>query len=66
MTTSKTYSATALAAEIGVDAKSLRGWLRKNFTRIAEVKNTTWIITEEAAEAARVHYAKQRTDAPQA
>jgi len=52
-----------LAAEIGVDAKSLRGFLRKNFTRAAEVKGTSWIITKEAADAAREHFAKQRTDA---
>jgi maltodextrin utilization protein YvdJ len=57
----KTYTATALAAEIGVNPKSLRGYLRKNFTRMIEAKNTSWIITEEAAEAARAHFAKQET-----
>lgn len=52
-----------LADEIGVDAKSLRGFLRKNFTRTNEVKNTSWIITPEAADAARKHFAKQETPA---
>lgn len=50
-----------LAAEIGIDAKSLRGYLRKEFSRPAEVKNTSWIITPEAADAAREHFAKQET-----
>lgn len=59
--TAKTYTAKALAEEIGVDAKSLRGYLRKEFTRPLEVKNTGWIITEDAAQAARDHFAKQRT-----
>jgi hypothetical protein len=57
-----TYSAKALAAEIGIDAKVLRGWLRKQHTRLADAKNQTWIITEEVAEEARVRFAKNRTD----
>lgn len=57
----KTYTPKALAAEIGCDPKSLRGFLRKHFTRTLEVKNTSWIITEDAATAAREHFAKQET-----
>lgn len=57
-----TITPAALAAEIGVDPKSLRGFLRKTFTRPAEAKNTSWIITDDAADAAREHFAKQRTD----
>lgn len=51
----------ALAEEIGIDAKSLRGFLRKEFARTAEAKNTSWIITPDAADAARAHFAKQET-----
>jgi hypothetical protein len=64
--TEKTYSAKALANEIGCDPKSLRGYLRKTFTRTLEAKNTSWIITEDAANAAREHFAKQRTNAAEA
>jgi len=53
----------ALAEEIGVDAKSLRGYLRKEFPRAAEAKNTSWIITDDAAQAARDHFKKQETPA---
>jgi predicted site-specific integrase-resolvase len=60
MSNVKTYTPKALAEEIGVDPKSLRGYLRKNHTRVAEAKNTTWIIDEDAATAAREHFAKQR------
>ena len=58
---SKTYTPKVLANEIGCDPKSLRNYLRKHFTRSLEVKNTSWIITEDAANAARAHFAKQRT-----
>jgi hypothetical protein len=51
----------ALAEEIGVDAKVLRAYLRKDFARPAEAKNTSWLITPEAADAARAKFAKQET-----
>lgn len=57
---------TALAEEIGVSPKSLRGYLRKNFTRPAEAKNTSWIVPDDAADAAREHFAKQEAKAPEA
>lgn len=53
----------ALAEEIGVDPKVLRGYLRKTFARPAEAKNTSWIITPEAAKAAREKFAKQEAKA---
>jgi hypothetical protein len=52
-----------LANEIGCDPKSLRGFLRKNFARSLDVKNTSWSIDPIAAKAAREHFAKQRTNA---
>lgn len=63
MTDKTTITPKALALEIGVDPKSLRGWLRSNYTRPLEAKNTTWLIDADAADAARAHYRKQRTDA---
>ena len=63
MAQSKTYTPKVLANEIGCDPKSLRGFLRANFPRALEAKNSSWIITEEAANAARAKFAKQRTDA---
>jgi hypothetical protein len=52
-----------LANEIGCDPKRLRSFLRANYTRPAEAKNTSWAITNDAAKAAREHFAKQRTNA---
>lgn len=63
---SDTITPKALAEEIGIDAKVLRAYLRKEFTRSNEVKNTSWIITKEAADAAREKFAKQETPAPEA
>ena len=48
----------ALAEEIGIDAKVLRSFLRKEFARAPEVKNQSWIVTPEAADAAREKFAK--------
>lgn len=47
----------ALAEEIGIDPKRLRSYLRANFARPAEAKNTTWGIAPDAAKAAREHFA---------
>ena len=46
----------ALAEELSIDPKALRSYLRKNFARPAEAKNTTWGIAPDAAQAARDHF----------
>ena len=58
--TEKTYTPKVLAAEIGIDAKVLRAYLRKNHARTADRKNTSWIITEKVAVAAREYFKKNR------
>jgi hypothetical protein len=49
----------ALAAELGIDPKRLRGFLRKEFTRDASVKGSTWNVPAPAAKAARARFAKK-------
>jgi predicted site-specific integrase-resolvase len=56
MTNTKTYAPNELAATLGVSGKTLRGFLRKSFPRVAEAKGTTWVVTEEAAESCRAHF----------
>jgi hypothetical protein len=56
---SQNLTPTQLANELGINPKNLRNYLRKNFTRTLEVKNTAWSITPEAQEAARAHFKKQ-------
>ena len=46
----------ALADELGIDPKRLRGHLRKAHTRPAEAKNTTWLIEPDVTEACREHF----------
>jgi len=53
----KTIAPKDLAAELGIDPKRLRGWLRKEFARKAEQKNTSWAIDEVTANAARERFA---------
>jgi hypothetical protein len=52
-----TIAPKALAAELGVDPKRLRSYLRANHARAAEAKNTAWAITTDVADAAREHFA---------
>jgi hypothetical protein len=48
-----------LAKELEIDPKSLRNWLRKEYTRELAVKGTDWEITQEMADAARARWAKK-------
>jgi hypothetical protein len=50
-----------LAAKLEVDPKRLRAFLRANFTRPAEAKNTSWSIGPDAVKAATEHFAKSET-----
>jgi flagellar biosynthesis/type III secretory pathway protein FliH len=63
VTMSENITPKVLADEIGVDAKVLRAYLRKEFARSPEAKNTSWLITPAAADAARAKFAKQETPA---
>jgi hypothetical protein len=54
----------ALAAELGIDPKRLRGWLRSSdFARPGEAKNTTWALTPEVVEAATARFAPKADEA---
>ena len=54
----KTTTPKELAAELGVSPKVLRAYLRRNHTRVAEAKNTTWVIPTNVATAARKAFEK--------
>jgi hypothetical protein len=58
MANARTYSPKELAAEIGIDPKVLRNYLRKNHTRMIEAKNTSWIITANVAADCRKAFTK--------
>jgi predicted site-specific integrase-resolvase len=57
-TTKKTYTPKELAAEIGIDPKVLRAYLRKNHTRPSEAKNTSWIVPADVAAKAKAAFKK--------
>lgn len=52
-----TIAPAALAAELNIDPKRLRAYLRQNHTRPADRKNTTWAIAPDVADAARTRFA---------
>jgi predicted site-specific integrase-resolvase len=56
---SNTMTPTELATELSIDPKTLRGWLRKEFTRDPAKKNTSWAIDKPTADAARARFAKK-------
>lgn len=51
-----------LAEELGVDAKRVRHFLRAEFTRPLEAKNSSWILTEDQAQAVREHFDPSETE----
>jgi hypothetical protein len=55
--TSKAVTPKELAAELNIDAKRLRGFLRKEFSRDPAVKGSTWAIDAKAVKAARARFA---------
>jgi hypothetical protein len=56
-TTKKTsYTPSELAAELKVDAKRLRAYLRSTHTRNPEAKNTSWALSEAQARDVREHF----------
>ena len=66
MASTKTMSAKELATICGVDPKVLRGYLRKEHTRQASAKNTTWVITPAVAKAAKAYFAKNKAGSAKA
>ena len=49
----------ALAEELEMSPKVLRAYLRQNFTRTTEEKNTSWKLDAETVKAVREHYASK-------
>lgn len=56
--TAKTYTPKELAAELGISPKVLRAYLRKEHSRTADAKNTSWVIPTPVANSARKAFAK--------
>ena len=47
-----------LAETLSVSPKSLRAWLRQNFTRPLDAKNSRWYLPDEVVKAATEHYTR--------
>lgn len=52
-----------LADALGISPKTLRAYLRRNFPRAAEQKNTNWAIPEPMAAQVVEAYKKDQSDA---
>lgn len=48
-----------LARELNISGKLIRAYLRANFTRSAEHKNTAWMLNANQAKKVRAHFAKR-------
>jgi predicted site-specific integrase-resolvase len=49
-----------LAAEMGISAKTLRGWLRKRYPRPASQKHKPWHLSPAQVDAARRRFSVRR------
>lgn len=65
-TKTKTFTPKELADALGISPKVLRAWLRKEYPRTAEAKNTSWVITANVAAAAKKAFAKNKADSAKA
>lgn len=54
--TPKAITPKALAEELNVDPKRVRSFLRSEFTRPGEAKNTSWLLDQETADAVRARF----------
>lgn len=52
----------ALATELEVSPKTLRSFLRREFPRSAQEKNTSWKLTEDQVAKAREHFSVEDDD----
>jgi hypothetical protein len=52
----KSFTPSDLAAELKVDAKRIRAYLRSAHTRNLEAKNTSWALSEAQARDVRNHF----------
>ena len=50
----------ALAADLGISGKIVRGFLRQTFARPIEAKGTTWVLSAEQASATVAHFVSRR------
>lgn len=56
----------ALANELEISPKNLRAYLRREFPRATEDKNTSWRLTDAQIEAARIRFTPTEEEAVEA
>lgn len=54
----KIFRPEQLAAELKVSGKEIRGWLRQQYPRTAEQRNTAWELDAKQAAAVRKRFTK--------
>ena len=61
--TPKVIRPNELAKELGVDGKRIRAYLRTEFTRPGEAKNTNWDLTPEMVTAVKERFTPKTDEA---
>lgn len=54
----KTFRPEDLATELEISGKQIRAFLRSEYPRKADEKNTSWVLTEAMANAVRERFSK--------
>jgi hypothetical protein len=60
-TAPKTYRPEQIAENLGVSGKVVRAYLRKQFPRPEEAKNTSWVLDEKMAAQTLKHFKALRS-----
>ena len=58
----KTYRPEQLAEALGISGKVVRAYLRKEYTRPADAKGTTWVLTADQAKSTLAHFKSLRSN----
>jgi hypothetical protein len=58
----RTFTPSEIAEQTGADPKAIRAFLRANYTRPLEMKNKSWVVTEEMADALLAHFSPEEED----
>lgn len=59
----QSFTPSELSELTGVDAKRIRAYLRSNFTRNPEAKNTSWAVSTEVKNDVVDHFSKSKAAA---
>jgi predicted site-specific integrase-resolvase len=62
-TSAKMYRPDEIAKQLGISGKVVRSYLRSTFTRPADAKGTTWVLSADQAKQTVAHFKSRNPEA---